>query len=149
MSRPLKKRQQHLFSGHYTLKAALRTVSQQAQWLDAMGEVGQALQQWRTAMINDLGGEHAISAMQSAVVELATKTYLMLDSVDKFLLAQQSLVNRSRRQLFPIVLQRQQLADALARYMNQLGLERRVRQPLSLEQYLASNGKPPSSTGAE
>jgi hypothetical protein len=139
MSRPLKKRQQHLLSGHYTLKAALNSVSQQGQWLDTMGEVGQALQQWRTAIIDDLGGEQGVSAMQRAVIELATKTYLMLDSVDKFLLSQKSLVNKSRRQLFPIVLQRQQLADALARYMNQLGLERRTRTPVSLEQYLSRN----------
>ena len=51
----------------------------------------------------------------------------MLESVDRWLLQQPSLVNKSRRQLFPVVLQRQQLADALARYMTTLGLERRAR----------------------
>lgn len=58
-------------------------------------------------------------------MELATKTYLTLESINRFLLEQPSLVNTSRRQLFPVVLQRQQLADSLARYMTMLGLKRR------------------------
>jgi hypothetical protein len=40
-----------------------------------------------------------------------------------------------------VVLQRQQLADALARYMNQLGLERRAREVPTLGEYLASKGE--------
>jgi hypothetical protein len=78
--------------------------------------------------------------MQRAVVEVATRTYLLLESVDRFLLEQSSLVNKSRRQVYPVVLQRQQLADALARYMNQLGLERRAREVPTLGEYLASKG---------
>jgi len=60
-------------------------------------------------------------------MELAVKTYLLLESVDRWLLQQPSLVNKSRRQLFPVILQRQQLADALARYMGQLRLPGRYR----------------------
>ena len=48
--------------------------------------------------------------MERSIVEMATKTHLFLASVDRFLLEQPCLVNRSRRQLFPVVLQRQQLA---------------------------------------
>jgi hypothetical protein len=46
------------------------------------------------------------------------------------------LIHKSKRQLFPVVLQRQQLADALARYMNQLGLEKRVNSVPDLRTYL-------------
>jgi hypothetical protein len=67
---------------------------------------------------------------------MATKTHLFLASVDRFLLEQPCLVNRSRRQLFPVVLQRQQLADALSRYMNQLGLKRRAKPIQSLDDYV-------------
>lgn len=74
--------------------------------------------------------------MEWAIVDLAVKTYLMLQSVDKFLLEQKSLVNKSQRQLLPVVLQRQQLADALARYMAQLGLKRRAKPAPSLREYL-------------
>jgi hypothetical protein len=93
-------------------------------------------------LVADLGGEEVTSAMQRAVLEVAAKTYLFLESVDRFLLSQESLVNKSRRQLFPVVLQRQQLADALARYMRDLGLERRTREIPALAEYLkaARNG---------
>jgi hypothetical protein len=50
---------------------------------------------------------------------------LYLDSVDAWLLEQRSLVNARRRAVLPVVLQRQQLADALARYLSQLGTVRR------------------------
>jgi len=49
-------------------------------------------------------------------------------------------VNNSRRQLFPVVLQRQQLADSLARYMAQLGLKRRAKKVPSLSEYLSTKG---------
>ena len=49
----------------------------------------------------------------------------MLDSIDACLLTQPSLINARLRTLIPLVLQRQTLADGLARYLSQLGLERR------------------------
>jgi hypothetical protein len=48
-----------------------------------------------------------------------------LDSIDAWLLTQPTLVNVRKRTLIPVVLQRQTLADGLARYLSQLGLERR------------------------
>ncbi len=101
-----------------------------------LGEVGKELQDWQAALIHDLGGEANLSAMQRSVVELATRTHLLLSSIDRWLLAQPSLIHKSKRQLFPVVLQRQQLADALARYMNQLGLEKRVQSVPDLQTYL-------------
>ena len=64
------------------------------------------------------------------------KTKLLLDSIDAWLVKQPSLVNHRKRALLPVVLQRQQLADALARHMTQLGLERKAKQVLSLSDYL-------------
>jgi len=55
-----------------------------------------------------------------------------------------SLVNKRRKQLFAVVLQRQTLADSLARHLGQLGLQRRQRQVPGLREYLASR-----SNGAE
>ena len=107
--------------------------------------MGEALQAWKAALIDDLGGERAVSAMERSVIELATKTHLLLASVDRFLLEQKSLINKSKRQLFPIVLQRQQLADALARYMGQLGLKRRARPTQTLQDYLAGKERKPST----
>jgi hypothetical protein len=49
---------------------------------------------------------------------------LLLDSVNAWLVTQPSLVNARKRSLIPVVQQRQQLADALVRYMTLLGLQR-------------------------
>jgi hypothetical protein len=60
-------------------------------------------------------------------MDLACKSKLLLDSVDAWLLTQPRLVNVRKRSLIPVVLQRQALADGLARYLGQLGLERRAK----------------------
>ena len=123
--------------GLTALHNALRSVSDREGWLESLGEVGEALKAWKADLVADLGGAEAVSTQERAIIELAVKTYLMLESVDRFLLSQPSLVNKSRRQLFPAVLQRQQLADALARYMTALVLKRRVKQGPDLKTYLA------------
>jgi hypothetical protein len=136
MSRPLKNDRRQQRHGLYALERVVADAG--AHWLDALGDTGTALRDWRDAIINDLGGPEAVSSQERAIVELATKTYLMVESIDRFLLAQPSLVNKSRRQLFPVVLQRQQVADSLARYMTMLGLKRRSKAMLSLSEYLAA-----------
>lgn len=96
----------YLEHGHHALTKALRTIGNQDGWVERLGDVGKALKAWKGAIIEDLGGEAAVSAMELSVIELATKTHLLLASVDRFLLEQTSLINKSKRQLFPIVLQR-------------------------------------------
>ncbi len=110
--------------GLHALKNAIKEANGQGDWLESLGEVGVALKACKADLIADLGG--VVSVQEVAVIDLATRTRLMLESVDRWLLQQPSLVNKSRRQLFPVVLQRQQLADSLARYMTTLGLERRT-----------------------
>jgi hypothetical protein len=79
-----------------------------------------------------------VSTQQAAVINLAVKTRLLLDSIDAWLLVQPSLVNARKRALLPVVKERQSLADALARYMGQLGLERRAKPVADLATYLAA-----------
>ena len=122
--------------GLYALKGAIKEANGHGDWLGSLGEVGVALKAWKADLVADLGGEEAVSTQERAVVDMSVRTHLMLESVDRWLLQQPSLVNKSRRQLFPVVLQRQQLADALARYMNQLGLKRRAKPVQSLTTYI-------------
>ncbi len=140
MSKPPKTDRNHQRHGLYAVRDAVRALEaeQRDHWLDALGDTGQALRDWRDAILADLCGPEAVSSQERAIVELATKTYLMLESIDRFLLEQPSLVNKSRRQLFPVVLQRQQIADSLARYMTMLGLQRRTKALPSLGEYLAT-----------
>jgi hypothetical protein len=88
---------------------------------------GKALAQWRVGLIADLGGQDNVSVQQATLVDLCVKSKLLLDSIDTWLLNQNTLVNPRKKALLPVVTQRQQLADGLAKYLSMLGLERRVR----------------------
>jgi hypothetical protein len=118
----------------------MQAVGNAEGWLDSLGELGEALRAWRAALIGDLGGEERISTQQRAIIEVATRTYL--ESIDRWLLAQPSLVNKSRRQLFPVVTQREALAAGLLRSMAALGLERRDKPALELTSYLSQRYSP-------
>lgn len=135
----------YLKHGHLALSKALKTIGNQDGWVESLGDVGEALKAWKQAIIEDLGGEHEVSAMELSVIELATKTHLLLASVDRFLLGQKSLINKSKRQLFPIVVQRQVLADALSAYMKQLGMKKKAKPVLSLSDYLGTSKPKPSA----
>ncbi len=133
----------NLQHGISLMKRALKAGGTRA--LDRRTRVSKALDQWRDQLISDLGGAEQISTQQRAIINVAVKTKLLLDSVDAWLLQQPSLINHRKRSVHPVVLQRQQLADSLIRAMSQLGLERRSKPVLSLSDYLA-NGKPPKPT---
>jgi hypothetical protein len=95
------------------MKAALSKPGARA--IDRRTKIGRALLQWRNERIEDLGGADAVTTQQLAIVELAVKSKLMLDSIDAWLLKQPSLVNARKKSLLPVVRERQQLADSLAR----------------------------------
>jgi hypothetical protein len=94
---------------------------------------GRALAKWRLDLIQDLGGD--VSTQQSALVDLAVKSKLLLDSLDAWLLTQDSLINKRKKSVLPVVRERQTLADGLARYLSMLGLERRSKE-VSLSDYV-------------
>ncbi len=112
-------------AGLTKLKAAVKELGGRS--IDKRTSVGKALARWRTDLLQDLGGADVVSTQKVAVVELAVRTKLILDSLDAWLLRQPSLVLARKKTVMPAVMQRQQIADALARYMAQLGLERRER----------------------
>ena len=115
--------------------------------LDGRTKAARELLRWRAELVADLGGEETISTQQQAVVDLAVRTKLLLDSVDAWLLQQPSLVNKRKKALLPVVSQRQALADALSRYMGQLGLERKAKPVPSLTAYLEAKRRDVGSTG--
>ncbi len=118
-----------------TLKHAVKRLGGRA--VDRRTSVGKALTQWQQQLVADLGGEDAISTQERAVIDLALRTKLLLDSIDAWLLRQPTLVNARRRAVIPVVRERTQLADALARYLTALGLKRRVKSVMPLQEYLA------------
>jgi hypothetical protein len=111
------------------LKKAVYTLGNRA--IDRRTSAGRALAEWRESLIRDLGGD--VSTQQDCIIWLAVKTKLLLDSIDAWLVKQDSLIFENRRAVIPAVAQRQQLADALARYMAQLGLKRVPRELVGLD----------------
>jgi hypothetical protein len=122
--------------GLHALKA--RVMVRGLQALDGRTAAAQHLVAFRRELLDDLGGEAAVSAAQLALVDVATRTRLYLDHVDCVLLEQESLVlGGTRLRLLPLVEQRGRLADSLARLLGQLGLERRPRPAPSLQEYIS------------
>ena len=119
-----KRRREYSKHGLTILKRAVNGLGNRL--IDRRTATGKALTKWRADLVADLGGD--ISTQQSALVDLAVKSKLLLDSIDVWLLVQPSLINSRKRSLLPVVKERQALADALARYLAQLGLERRTKQ---------------------
>jgi hypothetical protein len=109
--------------GFNVLRAGLTQLGSRV--IDGRSSLGYALKKWRRELIADLGGDDSISTQQLAVVDLAVKSKVLLDSIDAWLLSQHSLINHRKRSVIPVVLQRQSLADGLAKYLSMLGLERR------------------------
>jgi hypothetical protein len=132
--------QKALRHGLNPLKKALYTLGNRA--LDKRTVAGRALVEWREDLIRDLGGD--VSTQQDAIISLAIKTKLLLDSVDVWLLQQPTLILKRKKSIIPAVTQRQVLADALSRYLTQLGLQRRVKVK-SLSEILAKDDDQPGN----
>lgn len=80
--------------------------------------------EWRHDLVADLGGEDRLSTQQLAIVDLAVRDKLLLDSLDAWLFAQPSIVNKRSRKLLPVVMERARLADGLQRRLELLGMAR-------------------------
>jgi len=119
--------------GFYQAKRALKLFG--SRIIDKRTLTGRALARWRTELIEDLGGVENCSVQQLTLVDLVCRQKLLLDSIDAWLLTQ-NVVNKRYRTLIGVCKDRQQLADALARYLSQLGMERR-RKRASLVDMLA------------
>jgi len=127
--------------GVHTLKKAVRTLGARALPPRSTA-LGRALHEWRASLIADLGGDDAISTQQLALVDMAVRTKLLVDSVDAYVLAMPSPVNRQRRCLHPVVRERQALVGQLQSILRDLGLERRARPVPDLAAYLATRATP-------
>jgi len=116
-----KGRRAYQMHGLTVLKRAVNTVGNRL--IDKRTVTGRALAKWRADLIGDLGGD--VSTQQAALIDLAVKSKLLLDSIDAWLLTQPTLINSRKKTLIPVVRERQSLADGLAKYLMALGLHRK------------------------
>ena len=89
-------------------------------------------------MRRDLGGD--LTRAQETLLELAAQAWVIVSSLDDWIARQPSLVTK-RRRVLDVVLQRQQLAEGLARNLERLGLDRKARPVADLTAYLAERTK--------
>jgi hypothetical protein len=122
-------------SGIYAARAAI--LNNGSKPIDKRTQAGRSIQEWKAAIISDLGGEEELTTAKQAIVDLAVKNMLLIGIIDKFVFQEQAVVNKRSRSLFPIINQRQALADSLIRYLTTLGLERVAKRVPALSEYLA------------
>jgi hypothetical protein len=79
---------------------------------------------FRDELIAALGGDTVVTPQQRKLVDLAARASLYLDHLDAWLAGQQTLINRRSRSVLPVLLQRQSIAEHLARLLDRLGLDR-------------------------
>ena len=125
--------------GLNALKAQVKVRGLQA--IDMRTAAARALLAWRNELLTDMGGEESVSAQQMALVDMVVRTRLYVDSLDAWLMEQESLVNWKRKSVLPVLRERQQLVDSLARILGQLGLERKAKPVPALSEYLDANYK--------
>ncbi len=104
--------------------------------VDRRTVAAQALFSWREDLLTDLGGPENVSAQQMALVDMAVRTRLYVEHLDFFLMQQESLVNRKKKAILPVLRERQSLVDSLSRILGQLGLERKAKPVPALSEYL-------------
>ncbi len=97
---------------------------------ETLSPVELAARAWRQEVIADLGGLESVPAARRALLDAATGTKIILDSIDRYLfeLAESGgLVNRRNRKAFAVVQDRMRVADGLARQLQALGMDRQVK----------------------
>src|SRR5437870_11731506 len=92
---------------------------------------------FRDDLVSALGGESELSPQRRKLVDLAARATLYLDHIDGWLAAQHSLINHRSRSVLPVLVQRQGLADHLARLLDKLGLDRVPQRVPALHDVLA------------
>jgi len=86
----------------------------------------------------DLGDD--LSRAQKTLLELAAQAWVILSSLDDWIARQPSLITK-KRALLPVVVQRMQIAEGLARHLDRLGLDRKAKPVPDLNAYVEAREK--------
>ena len=114
----------------------------------ALSPVEQAARDWRAEVLADLGGPEAVPAAKRALLDAATGTKIILDSIDRYvfeLAAAGGLVSRRTRTAFRVVSDRGRVADSLVRQLAAVGLDRVEKPALDLGRYLSQRYAEPAA----
>jgi hypothetical protein len=106
--------------------------------IDQRTQAARRMLDFKRELIVALGGEADLSPQRRRLVDLTARAALILDHVDVWLFSRESLINGRTRTLLPVVVQRQSIAEHLAKLLDRLGLERLPAKVPTLSEYLES-----------
>ena len=72
-------------------------------------------------------GPRCLTRAQETILEAAAQAWMIVSSLDDWIARQPTLVTKKRA---PVVVQRLQMAEGLARNLERLGLERQANRPM-------------------
>ena len=75
------------------------------------------------------------------IVELAVRTRLLIEHIDHWIMSQDTIINKRKRSIYPIVRDRREQVDSLSRLLAQLGLQRVPKSVKSLAEYIESKSE--------
>ena len=119
------------------------------QTIDRRSSGWREMSAFKEALASDLGGRETLSIQETTLVDLAARTFLLLNHVDGYLFGLDSpLVGRGKsKKLAPVVKERGELARHLESIFGRLGLKKREKNVTDLASYLSKrygSEKPPS-----
>jgi hypothetical protein len=124
----------HKIHGHYQRKVLLKDV--QLLDISRQNKLGRVVIEQAEAIYQDGGGKEQFSELKQHLVSRYLITELMIQSVDRWLLEQPSLINRAKRCIFPIVSERNRLVSVSLQLAQAIGLERKQKPVHTLESYI-------------
>jgi hypothetical protein len=133
--------------GETILRHAVDTLG--SRLLDPESPVGRALAEWRRELIEDLGGPETVTVQQVALIDVAVRSKLLLDSLDTWLLNRKSIVDLKTRDVVPAARSRNAFANTLRNVLMDLGLGRRKRELPALADYLKQKAAAGATPDAE
>src|SRR5437773_7849681 len=107
--------------GHYSRKVKLTRAGLTA--ISKQNGPGKELARRREVIESDLGGREQLSQLQADLVQKYLITELLIESLDRWLLEQRTLINRRRRAVFPILNERNRMIETSLKLASALGLE--------------------------
>jgi hypothetical protein len=106
--------------------------------LDGRSAIARAVRGWRAEVAQDLGGRDALSQAKRTLLDVAAQDVVLLSITDTWLRENPGLVvNKRKRSLAPIVLERLRVAQHLADTLRSLGLDRVAKDVPTLASYMA------------
>jgi hypothetical protein len=130
--------------GLYPLRRTLTKLT--TRRLDGRSTIAVAVRHFKEELAADLGGD--LSRAQQTILEDAAQTWIIRQAIDDYISRQESLVTK-KRAVLPVVRERMQIAEHLAKQLDRLGLERKAKPIESLEDYLRRRAEEKAATAPQ